>query len=155
MPVEEGKTAPPFTLKDTNGKDVSLLDFRGKDVILYFYPKDHTPGCTKEAEAFRDLWEEITDSGAVVIGISPDDEASHTRFIEKLDLPFSLLSDPDKSVLIRYGAYGEKMMYGKTVTGVIRSTVWIGPDGKVRKHWRKVTRAADHPMKVLEALRGR
>ncbi|MGD8251719.1 MAG: peroxiredoxin [Desulfobacterales bacterium] len=155
MPVEEGKIAPSFTLKDADGQDVSLTDFKGKHVILYFYPKDDTPGCTKEAQAFRALWEDITDSGGVVIGISPDDQASHARFAKKFDLPFRLLSDPDRTVLMRYGAYGEKKMYGKTVTGVIRSTVWIGPDGRVRKHWAKVHRAADHPMTVLEALRGK
>jgi peroxiredoxin Q/BCP len=152
MSIEEGKAAPAFTLPDASGKSVSLKDFKGQNVIVYFYPKDDTPGCTKEAQAFRDLWQPIRDAGAVVLGISPDSPASHARFAEKHALPFTLLSDPDKKVLARYGAFGEKKMYGKTVTGVIRSTVWIGPDGKVRRHWPKVARAADHPAKVLEAL---
>lgn len=153
MPIEEGKAAPAFTLKDADGNSVSLKDFRGKNVIVYFYPKDNTPGCTKEAEAFRDLWSAITTADAVVLGISPDSQASHAKFSAKLDLPFILLSDPDKKVLTRYDAFGEKKMYGKTVTGVIRSTVWVGPDGKIKKHWAKVARAADHPAKVLKAIR--
>ena len=152
MAIEEGKAAPQFTLKDTNGNKVSLKDFRGRDVIVYFYPKDDTPGCTKEACGFRDLWTDIQRRGAVVLGISPDDEASHRKFAEKYELPFTLLCDPDRKVMTKYGAYGEKMMYGKKTTGVIRSTVWIGPDGKVVKHWRKVSNAGDHPQKVLEAL---
>jgi peroxiredoxin Q/BCP len=152
MPIEEGKTAPSFTLTDATGNRVSLKDFKGRDVIVYFYPKDDTPGCTKEAQAFRDLWQPITAAGAVVLGISPDSPESHARFAAKHDLPFTLLSDPDRKVLTAYEAYGEKKMYGKTVTGVIRSTVWVGPDGKVKKHWRKVASAADHPAKVLEAL---
>lgn len=152
MTIEEGKSAPLFTLDDTNGDKVALKDFRGRDVVVYFYPKDDTPGCTKEACGFRDLWEDIEKTGAVVLGISPDDGASHRRFTDKYGLPFTLLSDPDRKVMTRYGAYGEKMMYGRKTTGVIRSTVWIGPDGKVVKHWRKVPKAADHPRKVLEAL---
>ncbi len=152
MSIEEGKAAPTFTLTDQNGDKVALKDFRGKNVIVYFYPKDDTPGCTKEACSFRDLNEEIREEGAVILGISPDGHASHERFIGKYELPFTLLSDPDKKVMTRYGAFGEKMMYGKKVTGVIRSTVWVGPDGKVVKHWRRVPKAADHPAKVLEAL---
>ena len=153
MPVEEGKAAPAFTLKDTKGEKVALKDYRGKDVIVYFYPKDDTPGCTKEACGFRDLWKDISKQGAVVLGVSPDDEVSHKKFVSKYKLPFTLLCDPDKMVMSRYGAFGEKMMYGKKTQGVIRSTVWIGPDGKVKKHWRRVAKAADHPAKVLEALR--
>ena len=152
MPVEEGKAAPAFTLKSTKGDKVALKDFRGKDVIVYFYPKDDTPGCTKEACGFRDLWKDIKKQGAVVLGVSPDDEASHQKFVSKYKLPFTLLCDPDKKVMTRYGAFGEKMMYGKKTQGVIRSTVWVGPDGKVRKHWKRVAKAADHPAKVLEAL---
>jgi len=152
MPVEEGKAAPAFTLKDTKGGKVALKDLRGKDVILYFYPKDDTPGCTKEACGFRDLWKDIKKQGAIVLGVSPDDEASHKKFVTKYKLPFALLCDPDKKVMTKYGAFGEKMMYGKKTQGVIRSTVWIGPDGKVRKHWKRVAKAADHPAKVLEAL---
>ncbi|NIP45369.1 MAG: thioredoxin-dependent thiol peroxidase [Gammaproteobacteria bacterium] len=152
MPIEEGKAAPAFTLKNAKGDKVALKDFRGKNVIVYFYPKDDTPGCTKQACGFRDLHTAIKKRGAVVLGVSPDDEASHKKFASKYKLPFTLLCDPDKKVMSKYGAFGEKMMYGKKTTGVIRSTVWIGPDGKVKKHWRKVPKAADHPEKVLEAL---
>jgi len=152
MAIEEGKAAPAFTLQDTDGNKVALKAFKGKNVIVYFYPKDDTPGCTKEACGFRDLWKEIQKLDAVVLGVSPDDGASHRKFADKYKLPFTLLSDPDRKVMEKYGAYGEKMMYGKKTTGVIRSTVWIGPDGKVVKHWRRVAKAADHPQKVLEAL---
>jgi peroxiredoxin Q/BCP len=152
MAIEEGKAAPVFTLKDAKGAKVALKELRGKDVILYFYPRDDTPGCTKEACGFRDLWKDIRKRGAVVLGVSPDGEASHRKFASKYKLPFTLLSDPDKKVMTKYGAFGEKMMYGKKTVGVIRSTVWIGADGKVRKHWKRVAKAADHPAKVLEAL---
>jgi peroxiredoxin Q/BCP len=153
MAIEEGKAAPPFTLEDGDGKKVSLAELRGKDVVLYFYPRDETPGCTKEACAFRDLWKEFQKLGVTVLGVSPDSARSHRKFADNHRLPFDLLADPDKKVMRRYGAWGEKTMYGKTVEGVIRSTVWIGPDGKVRKHWRRVSRAADHPAKVLETVR--
>ncbi len=153
MGIEEGKAAPDFTLNDARGNPVSLKGLRGKNVVVYFYPKDDTPGCTKEACGFRDRWEQIQSQDAVVLGISPDSEASHQKFAAKYELPFTLLCDPERKVMTRYGAFGEKMMYGKKTTGVIRSTVWIGPDGKVRKHWRRVAKAADHPDKVLEALR--
>ncbi len=152
MAIEEGKTAPSFALKNGDGKKVALKDLRGMHVIVYFYPKDDTPGCTKEAQGFRDLWKKIQKEDAVVLGISPDNEASHQKFAKKYKLPFALLSDPDKKVMTKYGAWGEKMMYGKKTIGVIRSTVWVGPDGKVVKHWKKVPKAADHPAKVLEAL---
>jgi len=152
MTVEEGKAAPAFTLQDANGNKVALKDLKGRNVIVYFYPKDDTPGCTKEACGFRDLWKEIQKQDAVVLGVSPDDGERHRKFAAKYKLPFTLLSDPDRKVMEKYGAYGEKMMYGKKTMGVIRSTVWIGPDGKVVKHWRRVAKAADHPQKVLEAL---
>jgi len=152
MTIEEGKAAPLFTLKDQQGKKVALKDFKGKDVIVYFYPKDDTPGCTKEACGFRDHWQQFSQAGVVVLGISPDDEASHQKFIVKYDLPLTLLCDPNKKVMEKYGAWGEKMMYGKKVIGVIRSTVWVGPTGKVVKHWRKVPKAADHPQKILQAM---
>jgi peroxiredoxin Q/BCP len=150
--IEEGKSAPLFTLKDADGNKVALKDLRGRNVIVYFYPRDDTPGCTKEACGFRDLDAVIAKTDAVVLGISPDSEASHAKFAAKYGLPFTLLSDPDRKVMEKYGAYGEKMMYGKKTMGVIRSTVWVGPNGKVIKHWRKVAKAADHPAKVLEAL---
>jgi peroxiredoxin Q/BCP len=154
MAIQEGKAAPAFTLEDAEGGRVSLADFAGRHVILYFYPKDDTPGCTKEACGFRDLWKEIQKEKAVVLGVSADSAASHGKFRAKYKLPFPLLSDPDRKVMTRYGAYGEKMLYGKKAVGVIRSTVWIGPDGTVRKHWARVTNAAEHPARVLEALRG-
>jgi peroxiredoxin Q/BCP len=153
MAVTEGEAAPLFTLKDQAGAKVALKDFRGRDVIVYFYPKDDTPGCTKEACNFRDNWDAFQKAGIVVLGVSPDDQASHQEFIDKYQLPFTLLSDPDRKVMEKYGAWGEKMMYGKKTIGVIRSTVWVGPDGKVVKHWRKVPRAADHPEKILQAMK--
>ena len=152
MAIEEGKSAPAFSLKDANGAKVALKDFTGRNVVIYFYPKDDTPGCTKEACGFRDLWKDIEKTGSVVLGVSPDDPASHTRFASKYGLPFTLLCDPDHSVMEKYGAWGEKNMYGKKTMGVIRSTVLIGPDGKVRKHWKRVPKAEDHPRKVLETL---
>jgi len=152
MTIEEGKLAPLFTLKDAQGNKVALKELRGKDVIVYFYPKDDTPGCTKEACGFRDNWQVFRKAGIEVLGISPDDEATHQQFISKYKLPFTLLSDPAKKVMEKYGAWGEKMMYGKKVIGVIRSTVWIGPNGKVVRHWRKVPKAADHPQKILQAM---
>jgi peroxiredoxin Q/BCP len=152
MPVVEGKAAPAFTLRNQKGEKVSLKDFRGKKVIVYFYPKDDTPGCTKEACGFRDLARKLAARDAVVLGISPDGEESHRKFISKFKLPFTLLSDPDRKVMAAYGAWGEKMMYGKKVTGVIRSTVLVGPDGKVIKHWERVPKAEAHPARVLEVL---
>jgi peroxiredoxin Q/BCP len=152
MAIAEGKVAPDFTLEGSSGQKIALKELRGKHVIVYFYPKDDTPGCTKEAQGFRDLWKKIQKEGAVVVGISPDGGSSHQKFIKKYKLPFTLLSDPDRQVMKKYGAFGEKMMYGKKTVGVIRSTVWVGPDGKVKKHWRRVAKAADHPAEVLEAL---
>ena len=152
--ITEGRTAPNFTLEDASGRDVSLADFKGQDVIVYFYPRDDTPGCTKEACGFRDSWKELQRAGVVVLGVSADAPSSHARFAAKYKLPFSLLSDPELKVMQSWGAYGEKMMYGKKTKGVIRSTVWIGPDGVVRKHWTRVSDAAKHPSKVLEAVRG-
>lgn len=151
--LEPGDQAPPFTLQDPSGKRVSLEDFAGRNVILYFYPRDDTPGCTKEACGFRDAWTDLQDLGVVVLGVSADDAASHTKFAAKYRLPFTLLSDPGHEVMTAYGAYGPKTMYGKQIVGVIRSTVWIGPDGRVRRHWARVANAAEHPDKVLAALR--
>ena len=153
MSIQEGKAPPAFTLEDAGGKQVSLADFAGKNVILYFYPRDDTPGCTKEACGFRDDWKEIQKLNAVVLGVSADGGESHRKFAAKYKLPFPLLSDPERKIMEKYGAYGEKTMYGKKTVGVIRSTVWIGPDGKVKKHWARVASAAEHPAKVLEALR--
>ncbi len=152
MPIEEGKAAPAFTLQDAIGNKVALKDLRGRNVIVYFYPRDDTPGCTKEACGFRDMWQDIQQQDTVVLGVSPDSAASHQKFATQYQLPFTLLCDPDKKVMEKYDAWGEKMMYGKKTVGVIRSTVWIGPNGKVKKHWKRVAKAADHPAKVLEAL---
>lgn len=154
MAIEEGKPAPDFTLEDAGGNPVSLRDHRGRYVVVYFYPRDDTPGCTKEACGFRDLHEPIRARGAEVIGISPDDGAAHRKFIDKHALPFTLLCDPEHEVMAQYGAWGEKTMYGKKTVGVIRSTVIVAPDGTVAKRWKRVSRAADHPAKVLEALEG-
>jgi thioredoxin-dependent peroxiredoxin len=155
MSIQEGKPPPAFTLEDASGKKVSLADFAGENVILYFYPKDDTPGCTKEACGFRDDWKELRKHNVVVLGVSADSGESHRKFAAKYNLPFPLLCDPDRKVMKQYEAYGEKMMYGKKTVGVIRSTVWIGPDGKVKKHWARVASAAEHPAKVLEALRAK
>jgi peroxiredoxin Q/BCP len=153
MAIQEGKAAPAFTLRDTDGNSVSLADLAGENVVLYFYPKDDTPGCTKEACGFRDAWRELQKLGVKVLGVSPDSAASHRKFTDKYRLPFPLLSDPEHGMMSKYGAWGEKTLYGKKTVGVIRSTVWIGPDGKVRKHWARVAKAEEHPGKVLEALR--
>ena len=151
--LEPGTTAPAFTLTDAAGCSVSLADFAGRDIVLYFYPKDDTPGCTKEACGFRDAWDDLKAMGVAVLGVSADDADSHERFAAKYRLPFTLLSDPDHRVMRVYGAYGEKTLYGRKTVGVIRSTVWIGPDGKVRRHWARVANAGEHPDKVLAALR--
>jgi peroxiredoxin Q/BCP len=150
--ITEGKKAPDFSMSDPGGKTWTLADFAGKDLILYFYPKDDTPGCTKEACGFRDDWAKLKKRGVVVVGVSADSAESHAKFAAKYQLPFTLLSDPDRKAMKAYGAWGEKMMYGVKKIGVIRSTAWIGPDGVVRKHWKKVPDAAKHPAQVLELL---
>jgi len=152
--IEVGKKAPAFTLQGSDGKKHSLKDYAGQTVILYFYPRDNTSGCTKEACGFRDLQPELKKLNAVVLGVSKDSLASHDKFIGLFDLPFVLLSDPTMKVMAKYRAYGEKMNYGKIVIGITRTTTIIGPDGKVSKHWKKVSMAADHPRKVLEFLEG-
>lgn len=154
MAIQEGKSAPDFTLEDQNGKSVSLSDFAGrKNVLVYFYPKDDTPGCTKEACGFRDDLAAFAKLGVVVLGVSGDGAESHKKFIAKYKLPFPLLSDPDRKVMKKYGAFGEKMMYGKKTQGVIRSSVLIGKDGKVLRHWAKVASAEKHPAQVLEVAK--
>ena len=150
--IAEGKKAPDFALPDAAGKTWSLSDFAGKDLILYFYPKDDTPGCTKEACGFRDDWAKLRKRGVAVVGVSADSAESHHKFIVKYKLPFILLSDADRAVMKAYGAWGEKMMYGVKKIGCIRSTAWIGPDGVVKKHWKKVPDAAKHPAQVLQLL---
>ncbi len=151
MAIEEGKKAPLFTLPDHMGKKVALRELKGKNVVLFFYPKDNTPGCTKEACGFRDIYQAIRKK-AVIFGVSMDDAASHKKFRKEHKLPFKLLTDANHKVMEKYEAYGEKKSFGKTQMGVIRSTVWIDENGKVAKHWRKVSRAAEHPQQVLNAL---
>jgi len=148
----EGKAAPPFTLAGNDGKTHSLKEYAGKTVVIYFYPKDNTPGCTKEACGFRDMKQHLDQLGIVLLGISKDSLKSHDKFIADFDLPFVLLSDPDTAMMKAYGAYGEKVQYGKKTMGTIRSTVVIGTDGKVIKHWPKVAKAETHPAEVLEFL---
>ena len=151
----EGKSAPDFTLEGNDGKQHSLGDYKGKTVVLYFYPKDNTPGCTKEACGFRDLGTSLKKGGAVVLGVSKDSIDSHNKFAGNYKLPFTLLSDPKAEVMKKYGAFGKKMMYGKEVQGTIRSTVVIGPKGDVIKHWPTVRKAEEHPKEVLEFLQSR
>lgn len=136
--LDVGTQAPDFTLEDQAGRKHTLSEQRGKWVVVYFYPKDDTPGCTKEACSFRDALPRFQDVGAVVFGLSADDRASHEKFARKFDLTFPLLVDPDHGVLEAYGAYGEKSMYGRTYMGVHRVTYLIDPDGKVAKVWPKV-----------------
>jgi len=149
----EGKKAPAFTLEGNDRKKHSLDDYKGKTVVLYFYPKDDTPGCTKEACGFRDLGSVLKKSDAVVLGVSKDSIESHSKFAAKYKLSFPLLSDPKAEVMKKYGAFGKKLMYGKQVEGTIRSTVVISPDGKVIKHWPAVKKAESHPPEVLEFIR--
>jgi len=151
VPVEEGQPAPTFTLPSDAGESVSLADLRGKPVVLYFYPKDDTPGCTTQACAIRDAWGDFERAGAVVLGVSPDDEASHVRFKEKFDLPFTLLADTDHEVADAYGVWGEKSYAGKTYMGVNRSTFVIDEDGNVSRIFLNV-KPDQHADQVLEAL---
>ncbi|QEM67204.1 peroxiredoxin [Geobacter sp. FeAm09] len=148
----EGKKAPAFNLEGSDGVRHSLKQYAGKTVVLYFYPKDSTPGCTKEACGFRDDYGKLADRGIVLLGVSKDSIASHGKFIAAHRLPFVLLSDPDTTMMQAYEAFGEKVMYGKKSTGTIRSTVVVGPDGVVQKHWAKVAKAEQHPAEVLRFL---
>lgn len=150
--IEVNAKAPNFLLKSFNGENMSLSDFPGKKVVLYFYPKDNTPGCTKEACSFRDNIKTIEEKNAVVIGISLDDEVSHKKFIEKFNLPFILLSDFDAKVSSEYGVYKEKNMYGKKKMGIERSTFIIDSEGIVRKIFRKI-KVDGHVDEVLKALK--
>jgi len=151
--LEAGKKAPAFTLPDQDEKKVSLKDFAGAPVVVYFYPADDTPGCTKEACQFNDNLKAFDRAGVTVLGISPDGAAKHTKFRDKYGLRFPLLSDPSHTVMEAYGAWGEKTLYGKKTTGVIRSTFLVGPDGKISRAWYNV-RADGHAAKVLEELAG-
>ena len=151
--VSEGEPAPDFTLTSDTGKSVSLSDFRGKPVVLYFYPKDDTPGCTAQACGIRDAYGEFEKAGAVVLGVSPDSVERHVKFREKYGLPFTLLADPEHEVAERYGVWGEKRYAGRTYLGVNRSTFVIAPDGTVAKvmHMVKPAEHADDVLGVLAA----
>jgi peroxiredoxin Q/BCP len=150
--IEEGKKAPAFKLVGDDGEKHSLSDYAGKNVVLYFYPKDNTPGCTIQAQAFNAALPKLAKLGAVVLGVSKDSTESHCKFRDKYSLKFPLLSDPDGSTIEKYGAWGEKNLYGKKSMGIIRSTVIIGKDGKVARVFPKV-KVAGHDEKVLEALK--
>jgi peroxiredoxin Q/BCP len=149
--VQVGKPAPDFTLESTGGEQVTLSDFLGKTVVLYFYPKDDTPGCTKEACDFRDSWDQIADAGAVVLGVSADSISSHDKFRKKYSLPFPLLSDPKQKASEAYGVWTQKTLYGKSFLGIERSTFVIGPDGKTKAIFRKV-KVDGHIGEVLRAI---
>lgn len=150
--LKEGDKAPDFTLKNDEDKNVSLSDFIGKKVVLYFYPRDNTPGCTREAISFKNSNDEILAAGAVVIGVSKDSPASHKKFRDKQDLPFYLLSDPNHEVIEAYGAWQEKKLYGKTSMGIVRSTFIIDEKGMILKVYPKV-KPDNHGKEVLEALK--
>jgi thioredoxin-dependent peroxiredoxin len=150
--IEVGKKAPAFALESSDGGKVKLLELAGKVVVLYFYPRDNTPGCTVEAENFRDALPALKKLGAVVLGVSKDSIASHCKFRDKYKLDFPLLTDADGKVMEAYGAWGDKVMYGKKMKGIIRSTVLIGKDGKVVKHWPKV-RVKGHVDDVVDAVK--
>jgi peroxiredoxin Q/BCP len=149
--LKEGAPAPVFKGKDQNGKNIGLDDFKGKKVILYFYPKDDTPGCTAEACNLRDNYEDLLSRGFAIIGVSPDNEKSHTRFISKYSLPFSLIADPEAEIIKAYGAWGEKKMYGKSYMGVLRTTYIIDESGKILKTIDKVD-TQDHTRQILAAM---
>ena len=149
--LEVGTQAPDFTLPDQNGNRHSLSDYRGKKVILYFYPKDNTPGCTKQACGFAERYPQFTEKGAVVLGISKDSVASHKKFEEKYGLPFTILSDPELVAIQAYDVWQEKKNYGKTYMGVVRTTYLIDEEGKIAKAFDKV-KAADNPEQMLGEL---
>jgi peroxiredoxin Q/BCP len=148
----EGQKAPDFEALNQDGKKIRLSDFRGKKVVLYFYPKDDTPGCTAEACNLRDNYNELIKKGFEVIGVSPDGEKSHTKFREKYSLPFNLVCDPDKSILKSYGAWGKKAMYGKLLDGVFRTTYVIDEDGNIEKVITKVD-TKNHTHQIMEELK--
>jgi len=151
LSLNEGDQAPAFTANTNGGGKVSLADFAGKNVILYFYPKDDTPGCTKEACAFRDHFAEFKKKGAVVLGVSTDPVKSHDKFVEKFKLPFTLLADEDKRIVEAYGVWGQKSFMGRKYLGTHRVTFLIGPDGKIKNIWPKV-KPEEHAEEVLVEL---
>ena len=152
MALAVGKKAPEFTLEGSNGDKVALKDLKGKTVVLYFYPKDDTPGCTREACDFRDSIKKFTSKKAIVLGVSPDSLKSHDKFIGKFELPFVLLSDPDHAVAEKYGTWVEKSMYGRKYMGIERSTFVIDPEGKLKAEFRKV-KVDGHVDEVLAAVK--
>ena len=147
--IEQGEKAPDFSAKDQHGNTVSLNDFKGKSIVLYFYPKDNTPGCTIEACNLRDNYEDLISKGFVVLGVSPDSEESHKKFAEKFTLPFPLLADPELKIIKAYGAWGEKNMYGKKYEGLLRSTFIINKDGEIEKVIKKV-KTDDHANQIFK-----
>ena len=151
MPISAGGQAPDFTLSDDEGRMHTLSDYRGKPVVLYFYPKDNTSGCTKEACGFRDDYSAYQDVGVTILGVSPDSSKSHTNFRAKYELPFTLLADPDREVIKMYGAWGLKKLYGREYEGVMRTTFLIGEDGNILKVFEKV-KPANHSAEILAVL---
>src|SRR5512133_2249398 len=149
--LKEGMKAPDFKGTDQEGNEIRLSDFAGKKLVLYFYPKDDTPGCTAEACNLRDNYTELLSRGFAIIGVSPDSEASHSKFRDKYTLTFSLIADHEKEIILAYGAWGEKNMYGKKSMGVLRSTFIIDEEGNILKVIRKVN-TADHTRQILEEL---
>lgn len=152
MPLSAGINAPDFTLPDQDGKEHTLSNYKGSPVVLYFYPKDHTSGCTKEACAFRDDYSAYHEAGVTILGVSPDSPKTHTNFIAKHDLPFTLLADTEREVLKLYDALGLKKMYGREYEGVLRTTYLIGADGKIAKVYEKV-KPATHSEEILADLK--
>lgn len=151
LKLKEGDDAPSFSAETSGGGKISLADFKGRNVILYFYPKDDTPGCTKEACAFRDHYEEFKKRGAVVLGVSTDPVKSHDKFVEKYKLPFTLLADEDQKIVQTYGVWGEKTFMGRNYFGTHRVTFLIGPDGRIKKIW-PIVKPAEHAQEILAAL---
>jgi peroxiredoxin Q/BCP len=149
--IEEGKPAPDFELQSDSGEPVKLSELRGRPVVLYFYPKDDTPGCTTEAREFRDAYDVFRERGAEVLGVSPDDIASHQKFKSKHELPFTLLADPDHAVAEKYGVWGERKFAGKTYMGINRSTFIIDEEGKVARAMRGI-KPAGHAAQVLDSM---
>jgi peroxiredoxin Q/BCP len=151
LKLKEGDVAPAFIVATSGGGKISLADYKGRNVILYFYPRDDTPGCTKEACAFRDYFADFKKRGAVVFGVSTDSVKSHDKFVEKFKLPFTLLADEDKKIVEAYGVWGEKSFMGRKYLGVARVTFLIGPDGRIKKIWPTV-KPEEHAEEVLAEL---
>jgi len=151
LKLKEGDLAPDFKASTNTGDEVSLAGFKGKDVVLYFYPKDDTPGCTKEACAFRDRFADFKKKGIVVLGVSVDPVKSHEKFVEKYKLPFPLLADDERKIVNAYGVWGEKVFMGRRYMGTNRVTFWIGPDRKIKRIWPKV-RPEEHAEEILAAV---